>query len=475
MIQLTEKPIDTEKLLAQACQPEAGAVVLFLGITRQFTGGRETVDLQYSAYRQMAEKQLRLLEAEARERWSLAECLIVHRLGNVALSEASVAIVVASPHRGEAFAAGQWLIDTLKQRVPIWKQEHWKDGATEWVHPEKSLASRLSTPDSHPPLTDRLGRVHTSLRISVTDRCNIRCFYCMPATDVVFRPREELLSFEEIQRMAHVAASLGVNKLRITGGEPLMRSELPTLIRQLTKVPGIVDLALTTNAMLLADQAAELKGAGLDRLNISLDAMNEQTFQKIARRKGPLAGIAAARRVGFKNIRLNTVSMRGLTEAEILPLAHFARQHELQLRFIEFMPLDSDGAWSNTKMLLGQEVRDLLEAEFGPLEAAPRRDPSQPAVDYRFADGRGSVGFINSVSEPFCKTCNRLRLTSDGQLYNCLFSSENWDAKALLRGGAKDNDLRQLFRDCIAAKQPAHGIGQVDFQSPERAMYQIGG
>ncbi len=471
MIQLTKKPIDTEKLLAQACRPEAGAVVLFLGITRQFTGDRETVDLQYSAYQQMAEKQLQLLEAEARKRWSLTECLIVHRLGNVALSEASVAIVVASAHRGEAFAAGQWLIDTLKQQVPIWKQEHWKDGTTEWVHPGGSPEPRVR-------LTDRLGRVHTSLRISVTDRCNIRCFYCMPATDVVFRPREDLLTFEEIQRMAHVAASLGVTKLRITGGEPLMRSELPELIRQLAKVPGIVDLALTTNAMLLADQAEDLKAAGLDRLNISLDAMNEQTFQKIARRKGldsALAGIAAARRVGFKNIRLNAVSIRGLTEAEILPLAHFARQHELQLRFIEFMPLDGDGAWSNTEMLLGQEVRDLLEAEFGLLEPAPRSDPSQPAVDYRFADGRGSVGFINSVSEPFCETCNRLRLTSDGQLYNCLFSSENWDAKALLRGGAKDDDLRQLFRDCVAAKQPAHGIGQAEFQSPERAMYQIGG
>ena len=332
--------------------------------------------------------------------------------------------------------------------------------------------------NSYGPLVDRLGRVHTDLRLSVTDRCNIRCFYCMPAENVVFRSREELLTFEEIERFVHVAASLGIKKLRLTGGEPLVRSDMSKLIGRLAAVPGIEDLAMTTNGLLLVEQAAELRAAGLDRLNVSLDTMSEATFERISRRTGlqkVLDGIFAARQAGFEKIRLNAVAIRGLSEDDLVPLAEFSRKHDFQLRFIEFMPLDTDGLWNDSEVLTGQVIREVLEDAFGPLVPIERDNPSQPAVDYRFVDGRGQIGFINPVSQPFCSDCNRLRLTAEGQVRNCLFSNEEWDARALLRGEATDDELRRLVRDSVAAKKPAHGIGEADFEKPTRAMYQIGG
>jgi GTP 3',8-cyclase len=331
---------------------------------------------------------------------------------------------------------------------------------------------------SEPPLVDGFGRRHNSLRISVTDRCNIRCFYCMPADGVVFRPREELLTFEEIERFVRALAPLGVNKLRLTGGEPLVRAELPELVRRLSSIAGIRDIALTTNGMLLDEHAESLKAAGLQRINISLDTLREEVFQQITRRSGVdrvLAGIAAAQRAGFERIRLNAVAIHGITESEIVPLAEFARARNLDLRFIEFMPLDADRHWSNEQLLTGETIRRMLEEQFGPLVPAPRSDPAQPAVDYEFADGVGRIGFISPVSQPFCGDCNRLRLTAEGQVRNCLFSTVEWDARRLLRTGASDDELRALVRDCVAAKAAAHGIGQRDFHQPERAMYQIGG
>jgi len=328
------------------------------------------------------------------------------------------------------------------------------------------------------PLVDAFGRRHTSLRVSVTDRCNIRCFYCMPNEGVVFRPREELLTFEEIERFVRAVTPLGIRKIRLTGGEPLVRHDLHLLAARLAAIPELDDLALTTNGMLLDEQAESLRAAGLRRINISLDALREETFQRIARRPGldrVLAGIAAAQRVGFEQIRLNAVAIRGVTEDEILPLAAFARERNLEVRFIEFMPLDAEQHWTSEEVLTGREILRRIEAEFGPLTPAERDDPSQPAVDFRFGDGRGAIGFINSVSEPFCEGCNRLRLTAEGQVRNCLFSMVEWDARALLRSGGSDEDLRELMRECVAAKAKAHGIGTADFHRPERAMYQIGG
>jgi cyclic pyranopterin phosphate synthase len=328
------------------------------------------------------------------------------------------------------------------------------------------------------PLVDSLGRVHTSLRISVTDRCNIRCFYCMPNENVQFRPREEILSFEEITRFVRVVAQMGVHRLRLTGGEPLVRADLPRLVEQLAAISGIDDVALTTNGILLTEHAADLRRAGLGRLNISLDTLREDVFQKISRRTGldrVLAGIAAAQDAGFKNIRLNAVAIQGLTEDEIIPLARFARDHGLELRFIEYMPLDAEKHWQSSDVLDGESIRRTLEAEFGPLIPVGRSHPSQPASDFAYADGRGRIGLIQPVSQPFCGACDRLRLTAEGQVRNCLFSTAEWDARAILRSGGSDDELAELVRDCVLAKAPAHGINTVDFVRPERAMYQIGG
>jgi cyclic pyranopterin phosphate synthase len=312
----------------------------------------------------------------------------------------------------------------------------------------------------------------------VTDRCNIRCFYCMPDEHLQFKPRREILTFEEIERFVRVAAKLGVDRLRITGGEPLVRADLPVLIEKLARIDKIIDLALTTNGMLLAEQAADLRRAGLQRLNISLDTLNEQTFQRISRRPGldqVLKGIAAAMQVGFPKIRLNAVSIDKITDDEIIPLVEFSRGRGLELRFIEFMPLDAEGNWDTSQVLTGTRIRSRLEEQFGPLIPAVRDDPSQPAVDYQFADGKGRVGFINPVSEPFCEHCNRLRITAEGQIRNCLFSTEEWDARRLLRNNASDEELAELIRRCVAAKKPGHGIDSPTFVRPQRSMYEIGG
>lgn len=327
-------------------------------------------------------------------------------------------------------------------------------------------------------LVDSFGRRHNNLRISVTDRCNIRCFYCMPEENVRFRPREELLTFEEIVRFVRVAAGLGIDRLRLTGGEPLVRHDLAALVKLLAEIPGIRDIALTTNGILLAEQAAALRGAGLQRLNVSLDTLSEATFERIARRTGlqrVLDGIFSAQRAGFDRIRLNTVSIRGITENEIVSLARFAREHALELRFIEYMPLDADQQWDHEQVLGGDEVRQMIDREVGALEPLPVVDPSQPATDFRYVDGGGRVGFINPVTQPFCGDCNRLRLTAEGQVRNCLFSTVEWDARAILRGGGSDEDLAVLVQSCVAAKKAGHGIDTPEFMRPERAMYQIGG
>ena len=327
------------------------------------------------------------------------------------------------------------------------------------------------------PLVDQLGRTHHSLRISVTDRCNIRCFYCMPDENVRFKPRHEILSFEEIARFVRIVSQMGVRRLRLTGGEPLVRADLHQLVTQLAALPDVEDLALTTNGILLAEQAVALRRAGLKRLNISLDTLSEETFQKISRRPGldrVLAGIAAAQDAGFESIRLNAIAIRSLTEAEIVPLARFACERGLELRFIEYMPLDAEEHWHSADVLDGDAIRQILEKEFGPLEPIAPPHPSQPATDFVYVGG-GRIGLIQPVSHPFCDACDRLRLTAEGQVRNCLFSTREWDARRLLRGDGTDDEIADLVRECVWAKAPAHGIGSDEFVRPERAMYQIGG
>ena len=325
-------------------------------------------------------------------------------------------------------------------------------------------------------LIDRFGRPHTNLRISVTDRCNIRCVYCMPET-ATFMPRRDLLSFEEIERFVRVAAGLGVDKLRLTGGEPLVRRELPNLVARLAAIPGIRDVGLTTNGLLLAPLAAELFEAGLHRVNVSLDTLDPARFERLTRRPGVeqvVAGILAAKAAGFAPIKLNAVAIRGETDEDVVPLARFAREHGLELRFIEYMPLDAN-AWERAKVLPAAEILDRIAEEVGPIRAEEGADPSAPAVDYRYEDGGGLIGIIASVSRPFCQTCNRIRLTADGKLRNCLFALDETDLRGLLRGGATDDKIAEAIRESVSEKWEGHQINLSDFVQPDRLMHSIGG
>jgi cyclic pyranopterin phosphate synthase len=328
------------------------------------------------------------------------------------------------------------------------------------------------------PLIDTFGRTHDNLRISVTDRCNIRCFFCMPEKDVQFVPRPEVLDYEEIERFARVAVGLGIRKVRITGGEPLVRRDLPVLVERLAGMPGIEDLALTTNGVLLAEMAGPLYRAGLRRINVHLDTLDRQRFMEIARRDElgrVLAGIEEARRLGYGPIKLNAVAVKNLVEPDIVPLARYARENGFEVRYIEFMPLDAQQIWDRSKVLTADEILAMLGREIGPLEPIPDADPRAPALEYRFADGGGRVGFIASVSRPFCLNCNRVRLTADGKLRYCLFAIEETDVKGLLRGGASDEEIARTIRRTVTAKWEGHEINSQRFVAPPRPMYSIGG
>lgn len=327
-------------------------------------------------------------------------------------------------------------------------------------------------------LIDTFGRIHDNLRVSVTDRCNIRCFYCMPETDVKFQPREQLLTFEEIERFVSIAARLGVRKIRLTGGEPLLRKNLSTLVRKLSAIEGIEDLALTTNGVLLAEQAEELYDAGLRRINIHLDTLDRERFKKITRRDDfdrVMEGIETCRRLGYGPIKINVVAVKNLIEPDIVPMARFGRERDIEIRYIEFMPLDSQGLWERGRVLLADDMIATLEREIGPLEEIPDRDPRAPATEYRFADGIGRVGFIASVSRPFCLNCNRLRITADGHLRYCLFAVEETDIRALIRQNASEEQIAGAIAASVHGKWLGHEINSARFVAPPRPMYSIGG
>lgn len=328
------------------------------------------------------------------------------------------------------------------------------------------------------PLVDSWGRLHDNLRISVTDRCNIRCFYCMPETDVHFVRRSEILDFEEIERFVRIAVTLGIRKLRVTGGEPLVRRDLAVLIRRLSTIPGIQDLALTTNGVLLPQLAAPLYEAGLRRINVHLDTIDRARFLEITRRDEihkVLAGLEACKQLGYSKIKLNAVAVKHLVEPDIVPLARYARENDFEVRYIEFMPLDAQNLWDRSKVLLADEIIATLGREIAPLVPVPDPDPRAPASEYQFSDGIGRVGFIASVSRPFCLNCNRLRLTADGKLRYCLFAVEEDDVKTLLRSGASDEAIVALIRRNVAGKWEGHEINSTRFVAPPRPMYSIGG
>jgi GTP 3',8-cyclase len=326
-------------------------------------------------------------------------------------------------------------------------------------------------------LVDAHGRPITDLRVSVTDRCNFRCRYCMPAEGMPWLDRSELLSFEEIERLVGMLVRLGITDVRLTGGEPLARREFPKLVSMLRRIDGIRDLSVTTNGYLLERDAAALVEAGIDRINVSIDSLARDRFHEITRRDAlpqvlrGLEAIAAFERV--RPIKVNAVAMRDFTEDEVFRFCELARSTDYQVRFIEFMPLDGDRAWSADQVLTGDEVRALIETRHA-LEPLPR-EPHATARVYRFRDGDGEIGFINPVSVPFCADCNRIRLTADGELRTCLFSVRETDLREPLRAGADDAELERIVRDAVWRKELKHRVNEPGFVAPPRTMSAIGG
>jgi cyclic pyranopterin phosphate synthase len=324
------------------------------------------------------------------------------------------------------------------------------------------------------PLVDGFGRVHRDLRISITDRCNFRCGYCLPEEGIEWLPRDEVLSYEEIERVARVFVErYGFESIRITGGEPTVRARLPVLVDKLARLD--VDLALTTNGASLALIAGDLVAAGLERINVSLDTLRPDRFVQMTRRDAlpaVLDGIDAAVAAGLHPVKVNSVVMRGVNDDEIVDFACFGRERGVTVRFIEFMPLDAQGAWQRDQVVRAAEIAARIDAVF-PLEALPRG--SEPAARWRYRDGAGEIGVIGSVSEPFCGSCDRVRLTADGRLRSCLFALDEYDLRPILRGGGGDDALASLIEEGVAAKWAGHHIGRETFVRPPRSMSQIGG
>jgi cyclic pyranopterin phosphate synthase len=327
------------------------------------------------------------------------------------------------------------------------------------------------------PLRDGHGRLIGDVRVSVTDRCNFRCQYCMPAEGLPWLERAEILSFEEITRLVGLLAAMGVRDVRLTGGEPLVRRQFPMLASMLAQIEDVRDLSVTTNGFLLERDAEALVSAGVNRFNVSIDSLQRDRFYELTRRDAlpqVLRGLEALARFPEAHpVKINAVAIRGFTEEEALPFAELARSTAYEVRFIEFMPLDADHAWSSDQVLTGEEIRQAIAAVY-PLEPEPR-EPSATARVYRFADGHGKIGFINPVSEPFCGDCNRIRLTADGLLRTCLFSLNETDLRGPMRDGADSAELERIIRDAVWHKELKHHIGEPGFIQPARPMSAIGG
>ena len=323
-------------------------------------------------------------------------------------------------------------------------------------------------------LIDTYGRVHRDLRISVTDRCNFRCQYCMPEEGMQWTPREDLLTFEEIERAAALLVdTFGIESIRITGGEPTVRANLSKLIEKLSKLN--VDLSLTTNGATLPLVAEDLYNAGLDRINISLDTLDRQRFESLTRRdnlKQVLQGIEIAKSVGFDPVKINMVVIKGFNDDEVLDFVSFGRENGLVVRFIEFMPLDADETWKKSQVMPQDEILALISSHY---DLEPISRGSSPAARWKFADGVGEIGIIATVSEAFCDACDRIRLTADGKFRNCLFAIEEYDVRALLRGNAEDEKISELFSHAVKQKWEGHQIGKSVFIRPSKSMSQIGG
>jgi cyclic pyranopterin phosphate synthase len=327
------------------------------------------------------------------------------------------------------------------------------------------------------PLRDGHGRLIGDLRVSVTDRCNFRCQYCMPAEGLPWLERSEILTFEEITRLVSLLGAMGVHDVRLTGGEPLVRRNFPALVAMLSGLDDVHDLSVTTNGFLLERDSEALVRAGVNRFNVSVDSLQRDRFYELTRRDAlpqVLRGLELLATFPEAHpIKINAVAIRDFTEGEVIPFAELARRSQYEIRFIEYMPLDADHAWTPDQVLSGAEIRAAIDAVY-PLEPAPR-EPHATARVYRFADGQGKIGFINPISEPFCGDCNRIRLTADGRLRTCLFSLNETDLRGPIRDGADDGELEQIIRDAVWRKELKHHVGEPGFIQPARTMSAIGG
>ncbi len=514
---LTREPIQLTDLIGSVAGPDRGGVASFLGVVRNHQDGRQVERLEYSAYEPMADAEAGRIVAEAETRWPVRIALL-HRLGELAIGDTAVAVAAAGGHRAESFEACRYVIEELKRRVPIWKQEFYRDGAVAWVGagdsatgPQddsatrrlgdsrgassvaedrgqvrsagaESLGSMPSPTGSESPSRrvaefpiDRFSRPLRSLRISVTDRCNMRCSYCMPEDEYVWLPRASILSFEELDRVAGIFAGLGVEKLRLTGGEPLLRHDLPALVGMLAGHAGITDLALTTNGILLGEQASALRAAGLSRLTVSLDTLQPERMQQFARssRHGDvLAGIRTAVQAGFRGIKLNSVIIRGYNDDELDALLEFGRAEGLEVRFIEYMDVGGANQWTAGEVVSRREMLERLARRHGPIEPLAENAASwAPADRFRLADGT-MFGIIASTTEPFCRTCDRARLTADGHFLLCLYAESGLDLRAPLREGASDAEIAALIRRQWEARTDRGAEERA--AAPERgALYQL--
>ena len=324
-------------------------------------------------------------------------------------------------------------------------------------------------------LKDQFGRLATDLRISVTDRCNYRCVYCMPA-HVEWLPKPEILNFDEIELLTHIFASEGVTEVRLTGGEPLVRKDLHVLVSKLIQIPGIKDISLTTNGYYLKAQAASLKAAGIKRINISLDSLRPERFEKITRSNSfdrVMEGIDAAKKAGFDPIKINCVAIRGFNDDEIVDFLKWGEELKLQIRFIEFMPLDGDHNWTRANVLTQAEILEKAKG-FAGIEYTKSHTPA-PATKFKYGKGKGEFGVIPSVSQPFCSHCTRIRLTAEGKFRTCLFALDEVDLKGPLRSGKSSAEIVEIIRIAVYKKWAGHKINDPDFEQPQRAMYAIGG
>ena len=454
---IVREPIDPAHVLTLIGADQDGASLLFLGVVRDHNDGRSVGGVRYDTYEEMAAEVLSEIVDEAARSAGTHRIAAVHRVGELEVGEVSVAIAVSSPHRAQAYDASRYIIEEIKKRLPVWKKERYSDGVEEWVEAGSRCGSGAS---GGRVMIDQFGRRVEYVRVSVTDKCNLRCVYCMPLDGLDWLKRESLLSYEEIASVLRTMAGMGLEKVRITGGEPLVRKDLPRLVGMVAEIPGIVDISLSTNAVLLADQAQALRDAGVRRVNVSLDSLQEERVDAIARRPGSfgriMEGLEAAEAVGFDPIKINVVLIGGQNDDEIEDFALITRNRPWHVRFIELMPTGSNLDLSANNFVSCQEALARIR-RMGSIEPVDGPAGNGPATYFRFPGAAGTVGVITPMSHNYCDRCNRMRLTADGQLRPCLFGSIQTNLRDPLRAGA---DLVPLIEETLRIKPERHYLIQ---------------